>query len=169
MKRIAGVLVSLLLVCFPGGCQNNSIGTVPEEDTTKYDMEQVVRDKVFSGIMEGKIVPVEMKYGIGGESGYEQYSTEDPEMIDAYIEAFKEIKIKEVITNQQDMIIVFDGTEDYTFVTEDGSTIVIGTYCSTYVCDSDAEYVLEHNEGLLVLNGILRTKTCPLFAWAGFL
>lgn len=155
MKRIVGILASLLFVCCLGGCQNNSIGAVPEVNITKYDIEQVVHDKVFSDIIEGKNVPVAFKYGIGGAGGYKQYSTEDSEMIDAYIEALKKIKVKEEITDKEDWIVVFDGIEDYIFVMEDGTEIVIGTYLSTYVCDSDVEYVLEHNEGLLVLNRIL--------------
>lgn len=152
MKGIVGVLGGLLLICCLVGCQNNCFATVSEENTTKYDIEQVVGDTVFSDIIEGKIVPIAFKYGIGGADGYKQYSTEDSEMIDAYIEALKQIKIKEVITDKQDMVIVIDGIEDYIFVMEDGSEIVLGTYLSTYVCDSDVEYVLEHNGGLLVLN-----------------
>ena len=155
MKRIVGVLASLLFVCCLGGCQSNRMGTVPEENSTKYDIEQVVDDTVFSDILVGKKAPVAFKYGIGGAGGYKQYSTEDSEMIDAYIEALKKIKVKEEITDKEDWIVVFDGIEDYIFVMEDGTEIVIGTYLSTYVCDSDVEYVLEHNEGLLVLNRIL--------------
>ncbi len=155
MKRIVGVLGGLLLICCLIGCRNNCFATVSEENTTKYDIEQVVGDAVFSDIIEGKNVPVAFKYGIGGAGGYKQYATEDSEMIGAYIEALKEIRIKEEITDKEDWIVVFDGIEDYIFVMEDGTEIVIGTYLSTYVCDSDVEYVLEHNEGLLVLNRIL--------------
>ena len=155
MKRIAGVLGGLLLICCLIGCRNNCFATVSEENTTKYDIEQVVGDTVFSDIIEGKIVPVAFKYGIGGAGGYKQYATEDFEMIDAYIDALKQIKIKEVITNQQDMRIVIVGIEDYIFVMEDGTEIVIGTYLSTYVRNSDVEYVLGHNEGLLELNRML--------------
>ena len=155
MKRIAGVLGGLLLICCLIGCRNNCFATVSEENTTKYDIEQVVGDAVFSDIIEGKIVPVAFKYGIGGAGGYKQYATEDSEMIGAYIEALKEIRIKEEITDKEDWIVVFDGIEDYIFVMEDGTEIVIGTYLSTYVCDSDVEYVLGHNEGLLELNRML--------------
>lgn len=61
-----------------------------------------------------------------------------------------------MITNQDDMIVVFDGIEDYTFILEDGTEIVIGTDCSTYVRDSDIEYVLENNERLFELNKLLQ-------------
>ena len=39
---------------------------------------------------------------------------------------------------------------------EDGTEIVIGTDCSTYVRDSDIEYVLENNEKLFELNKLIR-------------
>lgn len=113
-------------------------------------------DQKFSDVIHGNNVPVEIIFGVGGECGYVQYSTRDPEMINEYIEAFKEIRIEEEITNPKDMIVVYDGIEDYSFVFDDGTEIVVGTYLSTYVNDSDIEYVLENNEKLRELNARIR-------------
>ena len=145
-----------IMLCILTGCKNSSVYTEDGHDIGyQYEIEKVVQDNAFSGILTGKNVPVEIRYGIGGEGGYEQYSTKDSGIISEYIEAFKEIKIKEVITNQEDIIIIFDGIEDYIFIMEDGTEIVIGTYCSTYIHDSDIEYVLENNEKLFELNKLI--------------
>lgn len=119
-------------------------------------MEKVFPNHAFSDILNGERIPVEIKYGTGGEGGYQQYSIKDPERIHEYIDALKEIKIKEVITNQDDMITVVDGIEDYIFILEDGTEIVLGTDCSTYVRDGDIEYVLDNNEKLLELNNLIQ-------------
>ncbi len=182
MKYKLFLLIGIMLCTLTGCKSRNSLETVQElKDTSanntgydvqtdnnsidafncdnieyKYEIEQVFQDIAFSSILEGENLPVEIKYGMGGEGGYEQHSTKDPKIINEYIEAFKEIKIKEVITNQDDMIVVFDGIEDYTFILEDGTEIVIGTDCSTYVRDSDIEYVLENNERLFELNKLLQ-------------
>lgn len=146
-----------ILLCILTGCKNNSAYTYDCDDREyTYEIEKVFHDNAFSSILKGENVPVEIKYGMGGEGGYEQYSTKDSKMINEYIEAFKEIKIKEVITNQDDMIIIFDGIEDYIFIMEDGTEIVIGTDCSTYVRDFDIEYVLENNEKLFELNKLIQ-------------
>ncbi|HNZ99042.1 hypothetical protein [Ruminococcus sp.] len=45
-------------------------------------------------MIEGELTPVEIKFGMGGESGYEQFSTKDSEMISAYIDALRAVRIK---------------------------------------------------------------------------
>lgn len=137
-----------ITLCLLTGCKNDR--------EYRYAIEEVFPDNAFSDILKGESIPAEIKYGMGGEGGYQQYSTQDPKIINEYIEAFKEIKIKEVITNQDDMITVVDGIEDYIFILEDGPEIVLGTDCSTYVCDGNIEYVLENNEKLLELNNLIR-------------
>ena len=122
----------------------------------KYEIEKVVHDNNFSDILEGKTVPIEIKYGLGGAGGYRQWSTKDPKIINEYIEAFRQIRIKDVITNQDDMVYIFDGIEDYIFILQDGTEIVVGTDCSTYVFDEDIQYVLEKNEKLFELNKLIR-------------
>jgi len=151
-----------IMLCALTGCNSNNPGPVQGlKDTIDdmlydYESEKVFRNNDFSNILEGKKVPVEIQYGMGGEFGYKQWSTKDPKIINEYIEAFRDVKIKEVITNEDDMIFIFDGIEDYIFVMEDGSEIVIGTDCSTYVIDGDIQYVLENNEKLFELNELLR-------------
>lgn len=122
------------------------------QSSEEYDIEKVFHNEKFSDVICGNKVPVEIKFGVGGEAGYIQYSTNNPEIIHEYIEAFKEIQIKEEITSQEDWIVIFDGIEDYSFVFEDGTEICVSTYLSTYVDDSDVEYVLGNNEKLRQLN-----------------
>lgn len=49
-----------------------------------------------------------------------------------------------------------DGIEDYIFILEDGTEIVLGTDCSTYIRDGNIEYVLDNNEKLLELNNLIQ-------------
>ena len=81
-----------IMLCILTGCKNSSVYIEDGDDIGyQYEIEKVVQDNAFSGILTGKKVPVEIRYGIGGEGGYEQYSTKDSGIISEYIEAFKEI------------------------------------------------------------------------------
>lgn len=126
----------------------------------KYEIEDVYSDDSFNSIIEGELVPVEIKFGIGGEDGYIQFSTKDTEMISAYIEAFRTVKIKQVITDENDMIIVMDGIEDYAFIMEDGTKVYLGTYLSTYIMDraNNKQIVLENSDKLKKLNDKIRGR-----------
>ncbi len=152
MKRLHYLLFFSILACvFPFvGCN--------DEKKHKYDIEDVFSNDTFNSIMEGEVVPVEIKYGIGGVAGYHQFSTKDSDMINAYIKAFRALKIKQVITNEEDMTFIFDGIEDYSFIMEDGTTVVVGTNLSTYVLDRERniQFVLGHNDKLHELNRKIR-------------
>lgn len=127
----------------------------------KYEIEDVVSDETFSSVLEGKLIPVEIKFGMGGESGYEQFSTKDSEMISAYIDALRAVRIKKVITDEDDMFLVNDGIEDYSFIMEDGTKTGFGTDLSTYVMDreNNKQYVLENTDELDKLNDKIRGRS----------
>ncbi len=127
----------------------------------KYEIEDVVSDETFSSVLEGKMIPVEIKFGMGGESGYEQFSTKDSEMISAYIDALRAVRIKKVITDEDDMFLVNDGIEDYSFIMEDGTKTGFGTDLSTYVMDreNNKQYVLENTDELDKLNDKIRGRS----------
>lgn len=157
MKKIIVFAICVMCLFTSVGCGTTDKHTKKKDQISEqYAIEKVFHDQKFSDVIHGNNVPVEIIFGVGGECGYVQYSTRDPEMINEYIEAFKEIRIEEEITNPKDMIVVYDGIEDYSFVFDDGTEIVVGTYLSTYVNDSDIEYVLENNEKLRELNARIR-------------
>ncbi len=87
----------------------------------KYDICYVCGDPVFKDILDGRTVPVKVICGFGGEQGYLTYSSEDPEVINGFIEAFRQIKINRVEIDNVDV----DRINDYTFEMEDGSSVFI--------------------------------------------
>lgn len=116
------------------------------------DIETVFDDPVFVQIMEGEIVPVEVRHGLGGEGGYSQDVSQDPEVIKAYIEAFRNMKIKEILTDKDDFNYVSDGINDYIFYLEDGSEVMVSMDLSMYVIKDGKQYVFEYSQELHDLN-----------------
>ena len=90
-----------------------------------YAVQAIYDDEAFNRIIEGKETPVAVFYGQGGEGGYVTSDSDDPEVINEFIEAFRELKIKEVITDPDKMNYVMDGGEDIVFGLEDGSQVNI--------------------------------------------
>lgn len=119
------------------------------------DIETVFDDPVFIKIMEGEIVPVKVCHGLGGECGYTQDWSEDPEMIQAYIDALRNIKIKEVITDEEEFNYVADGINDYIFLLDDDTSILISMDLSAYVIKDDKQYVFEYSKELHDLNELI--------------
>ena len=101
------ILVFLLTAC------------TPVSQTTKYDIEQAFSDSVFCQIMDGEIVPIEIRYGVGGEQGYLQYTSKEKSMIQKYIVAFRHLKLKEIVTDEDDFKYLTDAINDYIFCLED--------------------------------------------------
>lgn len=159
-RKVIAVWMVMCLLIFAGCGKADS--STEATDYPKYDMEKVVGDETFHKILQGSIVPVEIIFGIGGESGYETYSTKDPEMIQSYIEAFRKISIKMCVTEADEKVYIMDGIEDYTFIMEDGSKCFFSTYCSLYmercVNNENIQYVLEHVDELKRVNDENRNK-----------
>ena len=143
MKKYSILMTATILVSLFAGCSGTN---------AKYDIEKAFPDETFVQIIEGEKVPSEFKHGVGGEQGYLQYPTKDPELIKKYIEAFKEFKIKETVKDKDAFVQVADGVNDYIFCLEDGKEILLSIDANTYITDKEVQYVLEHNEKLYQLN-----------------
>lgn len=152
MKRIL-VFVIFILLCSTllSGCNKDII-------ESNYDIERVFTDDTFKNIIEGKTKPVEIIVGVGGENGYEDFSTKDPAMINEYINAFREVKIEEEIKDKDKMIYVADGIVDFTFKMDDETSITIGTDLVQYVTDHDRgiQFQLGNTDAIINLNRRIR-------------
>jgi hypothetical protein len=149
LKRI------LIFVIFILSCSTLLIGC---SINTKYDIERVFRDDTFKNIIEGKTKPVEIIVGYGGENGYEGFSTRDPAVIDAYIDAFRNVTIEEEIKDKDKMIQVWDGIVDFTFKMDDETGITVGTDLVQYVTDYDRgiQFKLGNTDAIIDLNQSIR-------------
>ena len=160
MKKYSVFMVILILAIIGSGCTNreNEAKLEKIEDVsvfeTGYDIEKVFPDPIFAQIVEGKIIPKEIRHGIGGEGGYIQYPSKDPEVINKYIEALKEFKIKEVIEDENEFKYTADAVNDYIFYLEDGRELLVSIDLNAYVIDMEKgiQYVLEFNKKLSDLN-----------------
>ena len=152
MKRIL-VFVIFILLCSTllSGCNKDII-------ESNYDIERVFTDDTFKNIIEGKTKPVEIIVGVGGENGYEDFSTKDPAMINEYINAFREVKIEEEIKDKDKMIYVADGIVDFTFKMDAETSITIGTDLVQYVTDHDRgiQFQLGNTDAIINLNRRIR-------------
>ncbi len=120
-----------------------------------YDIEIAFDDPAFIQIMEGEMIPVEVRHGLGGEGGYSQDKSQDPEVIRNYIEALRNLRIKEVVTDEEEFNYVWDGINDYIFFLEDGSEILISMDLNLYVIRDDKQYVFEYSKELHDLNELI--------------
>ena len=160
MKKYSVFMVILILAIIGSGCTNreNEAKSEKIEDVsvfeTGYDIEKVFPDPIFAQIVEGKIIPKEIRHGVGGEGGYIQYPSKDPEVINKYIEALKEFKIKEVIEDENEFKYTADAVNDYIFYLEDGRELLVSIDLNAYVLDMEKgiQYVLEFNKKLSDLN-----------------
>ena len=152
MKRIL-IFVIFILLCsiLLSGCNINNI-------ESNYDIERVFKDDTFKNIIEGKTKPVEIIVGFGGENGYESFSTKDPDVIDEYINAFRNVTIEEEINDKDKMISVWDGIVDFTFKMDDGTGITVGTDLVQYVTDYDKgiQFKLGNIDAIINLNRRIR-------------
>ena len=117
-----------------------------------YDIEYVFDDPLFVQIIDGDILPVEVRHGLGGEGGYNQDVSTDPKIIQGYIDALRKLNIGEVIENEDDMVRVMDAINDYIFILEDGKEVLISLDADAYVEKDGKQYVFDNNHDLKVLN-----------------
>lgn len=118
----------------------------------QYDIETAFDSKDFIKIIEGDITPVEIRHGFGGECGYSQDMSQDPKIISAYIEAFRNFKLKEIIKDEDDFKYVADGINDYIFFFDDGSSVMISLDLNAYVIKDGKQYIYEYSQELQDLN-----------------
>jgi len=79
-------------------------------------------------------------------------ASENPEIIQNYIEAFRNLKIKEIYTDEEEFTYTADGINDYIFTLEDGSEVLISLDLSKYTIKDGKQYVYEYSEELQELN-----------------
>ena len=113
-----------------------------------YDIQTIYNDDALDAILEGRETPIAVLYGQGGEGGYVTSDSDDPEVINGFIEAFRELEIKEVITDPEKMDYVADGGEDIVFGMYDGSQVNI-SLDGQRIHTKNAIYVLENKDKLL--------------------
>ncbi len=155
MKKNFAISMMVLMFISITACGKNENKQLKDKDTeAKYDIEYVFPDDTFISIIEGEQIPTEIIVGFGGENGYEQYSTKDPDTINEYIEAFRAVHIEEEIDEQDKMISVADGVIDYKFVLEGDVKVTLGTDLSEYVTDRERgiQFHLDNTNQLNDLN-----------------
>ena len=146
-KRIRFLIIGIFIlssITLLSGCSSKTKGD--DDKKTKYDVERVFVDDTFIDIIEGKIKPVEIIVGFGGENGYESFSTKDPDMI------------SEEIKDKDKMIFVADGIVDFTFKVDDETGITIGTDLVKYVTDDERkmQFHLGNTDAINSLNKRIR-------------
>ena len=154
MKK-TGIIIGLLSLTLFAACTNKTANTI---SLTQYDIEIPFTDPVFVQIIEGEITPVEITHAEGGEGGYNGYTTTDPEIIQRYIEAFREYKLKEIYTDENDFNYICDGINDYIFTLDDGTQVLISLDLSKYTIQGDKQYEFEFNEKLSELNKLIQEE-----------
>ncbi len=134
----------------------NSTQVESAEPGSACDIEIPFDDPTFIRIMKGEIVPVKVCHGLGGEGGYTQDWSEDPELVRAYIDALGNLKLEEVLTDEEEFHYVADGINDYIFVLEDDTEVLISLDLNAYVVKDDKQYVFGYSEELHNLNELIR-------------
>lgn len=113
-----------------------------------YDIEAAFPDEKLIMILDGQLEPVKVEYNSYGETTY-KYSSEDKEMINGFIEALKELKIKKVTTDHDKMFFVTDAINDFRFTLEDGSQTGVSLDLIAYANVDGTQYSFENNEKLI--------------------
>ena len=102
MKNQKIFIIILAIGLLITGCaQNNDVTNHSSEQTDygKYPITYVFDNSQFMSIIDGEVLPVEIRHGLGGEGGYEQWSSRDFEMINRYIDVLRGLEIKREITD----------------------------------------------------------------------
>lgn len=154
MKK-AGIIIGLMILTLFTACTNKTANTI---SLTQYDIEIPFTNPVFVQIIEGEITPVEITHAEGGEGGYNGYTSTDPEIINRYIEAFREYKLKNIFTDEDDFVYICDGINDYIFTLDDGTQVLISLDLSKYTIQGDKQYEFEFNEKLSELNKVIQEE-----------
>ena len=168
-KKAISVIVCVVSVCLYiittviCGNVNRLIMDQAGQDPVKvsdmaYDIERVFTDDTFKNIIEGNTKPVEIIVGLGGENGYEGFSTKDPAVIEEYINAFRNVTIEDETDDKDRMEFIMDGIVDFTFIIDDETSITIGTDLVQYVTDYDRgiQFHLGNTDAIINLNRSIR-------------
>lgn len=161
MKKI--IFAVLAAVIIGGGTvfflkRHNTKYDYLKSNSTKYDydIEVAFPDEKLIMILDGQIEPVKVEYNSYGETTYE-YSSEDKEMINGFIEALKELRIKKVTTDPDKMFFVSDAVNDFRFTLEDGSQTGVSLDLKAYANVDGTQYYFENNEKLIEMCDKIRS------------
>ena len=162
-SRIIVIIILTIGLLFTGCAQNNGVINHASEQKNygKYPITYVFDNSQFVSIIEGEVLPVEICHGLGGEGGYEQWSSRDSEMISRYIDVFRGMEIKREITDENEFVSVADGINDYIFYMEDGTEILISMDLNAYVKKDDKQYEYKYSDELNALNKELALSDDP--------
>lgn len=155
MKNNKILIIILTIGLLITGCtQNNDVTNHLSEQTDygKYPITYVFDNSQFMSIIDGEVLPVEIRHGLGGEGGYEQWSSRDSEMIDRYIDVLRGLEIKREITDKNGFVNVADAINDYIFCLDDGTEILISMDLNAYVKKDDKQYEFKYSDDLHALN-----------------
>ena len=109
-KKLIWLFVLVIFAAISmAGCGNKD-----EKDILSYCDEDI------QTLFDGDELPMAVRHGRGGEFGYIQYETTDKQMIRAFMQAVRQIKVEE-----QTEGIAFDALDEIVFVMEDGQTYFI--------------------------------------------
>ncbi len=113
-------------------------------ESAVYDIERIYPDDLFKKIIEGDETPVLVGYGLGGESGYVTAESDEAEVINGFIEAFREVTIKSTDHNPESDMYVADGGEDIIFGMEDGRQFHIAMDGRIWIHTDDVVFELDN-------------------------
>ncbi|MBR5421794.1 MAG: hypothetical protein IK115_11665 [Lachnospiraceae bacterium] len=132
---------------------------VSAEPEQAYDIESIFTEEAFCRIMDGEETAVCVLYGLGGEGGYVTSSTDDPEIIADFIDAFRALTIKNIITDPDEMGYVADGGEDFVFGLENGSQVNLTMDGGTRIHADEVVYELDNTGKLNELCAMMLEMT----------
>lgn len=140
----------LVILCILGiaGC-----GTPVQKAETEYDIEKIYKNMNtdFVAILQGDTMPKEVIYGMGGEGGYRQWSSEDPQMITNFINALCNVKVEKELTDRDEFILIQDYMEDVIFTLQDDQQVQVSFDGGRYITLPNAQYVLSNLDDLYQL------------------
>ena len=113
-----------------------------------YDMERIYNNDLFTKILQGEITPMTVLYGLGGEGGYVTAISQEQEIINGFIEAFRDVKICNTSHGSEGEVYVFDGGEDIVFGMEDGSQFNITMDGRRWIHVADVVFELDNTAKL---------------------
>ncbi len=119
-------------------------GADENAESSVYDIERIYQDDLFKKIIEGDETPVLVGYGLGGEGGYVTAVSDEAEVINGFIEAFREVTIKSTDHNPESNMYVADGGEDIIFGMEDGRQFNIAMDGRIWIHTDDVVFELDN-------------------------
>ncbi|MBR1854894.1 MAG: serpin family protein [Lachnospiraceae bacterium] len=137
----------IVILCILGiaGC-----GTPAQNADKECDIEKIYHNTNADivAILQGDTVPKEVIYGMGGEDGYRQWSSEDTQMITNFIDALRDVKVEKKLTDRDEFILIQDYIEDVIFILQDDRQVQVSFDGGRYITLPEAQYALSNLDDL---------------------